>query len=131
MKNKLHVFAIIFILGFFNTYAQNGNIMKVLDSNVLVGEDVVIEIEIINEDDFIAFTTDIPLPDDFTFKPGSAELDEDRRDDHSINTSVLEGNILRLLSVSLGQNFFTGNDGVILTFELETPTTPVSMNWNS
>ncbi len=89
------------------------------DAEGVAGEQITINMEITNEAEFIGFNLDIPLPEGFSFVEGTDELY--REDDHSHSVSVIEDNILRIISASPSNSPFIGEEGVILSFELFTP----------
>ena len=95
------------------------NILSINSVTASPESSAVIEIVITNEDPFVAFQFDIPLPEGFVYEPGTVQL-AGRETNHSIEASVLDGNILRVLSYSDNNEFFEGNDGVVATFQLQT-----------
>ena len=102
-----------------------GNIMLINDVSVLAGDDAQIELEILNQDEFVGFQLDIPLPEGFGFIDGSAMFNPDRIADHEIVAGIYPGtSILRIMSYSLTNAAYLGNSGVIATFLLHTPNTP-------
>jgi hypothetical protein len=100
------------------TLLSTGNIAQINDLVIDIGEDAVIELEIINSDAFTGFQMDILLPAGMTYEPGSIALTT-RAGDHEISATMLDGNILRVLSWSLTNALFTGNDGPVATFILD------------
>jgi hypothetical protein len=89
------------------------------------GDDILIEIEVSNDDEFVAFQVDVPLPEGFAYRPGSLTLNPARKADHILQGAVLPGtNTLRTLAFSLTNSTFFGNSGTIFTFSLSTPDTP-------
>ena len=107
------------------TLENSGFAMIIRDVTAIAGDDILVELEINNEDSFITFQADILLPDGFGYIEGSAQLNPERMTDQSIIAHVLpETNILRCLALSLTNDSFIGNSGVIASFMLTTPTTP-------
>ena len=98
-----------------------GNIMKIHDITAQAGEILTLELEILNEEDFVGFNLDITLPEGFEYITDSEELF--RSDDHILSMTVMEGNIVRMISGSPENNPYTGNEGIILSFNLESPET--------
>jgi len=97
------------------------NIMKLHDIVAEPGSTIVLEMEVINEDPFVAWQFDIPLPEGFDYVAGSAAL-PDRATNHQIHANVLPNtNLFRSLSISFTNDFFLGNSGVVATFEFTTP----------
>jgi uncharacterized protein (TIGR02145 family) len=96
------------------------NIVKILDVSSTPSGTVKVDVEVINDSAFTAFMFDINLPDGFTFVSGSYELSE-RADGHSKPQSLLSGNVLRIGAFAIPTTPFSGNDGVVASFELLTP----------
>jgi len=95
------------------------NIMIIHDIDAFAGEIITVELEIVNEDEFAGFNLDIPLPAGFDYIEGSAQLFRD--DGHFFDFDILPGNVARMLSASVPTKPFLGNDGVIVSFDLQTP----------
>ncbi len=89
------------------------------DAEGLAGEQITINLEITNETSFTGFNLDIPLPAGFSFVEGSAQLFRD--DDHFLSATIIQGNILRMISASPSNAAFSGNDGIIVSMNLQTP----------
>lgn len=78
-------------------------------------------VEIINQDYFMGFQFDIPLPSGLSYVSGSAWLNPARRVNHVIQATILPGtNILRALAYTFSGVNFIGNSGLIATFKLNT-----------
>jgi len=106
-----------------NEIIQNSNIMKLWDTTAQVGENIVINMEIINDDTFVGFQFDILLPEAFEYVPNTIALNPSRMVDHLIQASVLQNtNIFRVMSFSLTNAAYYGNSGAIASFTLSTPT---------
>ncbi len=97
----------------------SGNNMLLNDVNAYAGSVITVEMEIINEDLFAGFNLDIPLPAGFTYVPGSAELY--RANGHTLSFDILAGNVARALSFAIPTTNFSGNSGIVLSFDLQTP----------
>ncbi|NLN96670.1 MAG: hypothetical protein GX128_10955, partial [Bacteroidales bacterium] len=77
------------------------NIMKINNVTATAGEDITVDLEIINEDQFVAFQLDIPLPAGFDYVSGSAQLNSERKVDHQIQANILPStNIFRCIAFS-------------------------------
>ncbi len=100
---------------------EGGNIMVVRDATASTNGVVTIELEIINEDEFVGINLDIPLPDGFSYIDETAQLHRD--DGHFFNFAIVESNVARMLSAAIPTKPFLGNDGVIVSFDLQTPAT--------
>ena len=99
------------------------NIMRIADAQAQAEEVFTVSLEIENDDPFVAFQADILLPDGFVFQPGSVVLNPERKNGHSVVHNLLEGNILRVLAFSIGNAAFIGNEGEVLSFEVQAPGT--------
>ncbi len=100
------------------------NIMKLSSVSVVAGQPVELELEIINDDEFVAFQFDVPLPLGFGWNQGDIQLNPDRITNHVIQAAILPGtNIFRAISFSMTNDAYLGNSGVIATFTLSTPST--------
>lgn len=102
----------------------SGYVMKLHPVTAKPGETILVELEIINEGSFTGFNLDIPLPQGFTYVAGSFQLNPDRRNGHTSAASVRSGNVLRILSYSMSNAAYHGNDGVIGTFSVVASETP-------
>ena len=100
------------------TLLSGGNIAQINDLEIDIGEVAVIELEIINSDAFTGFQMDVLLPAGMTYQPGSIALTS-RAGNHEISATMLAGNILRVLSWSMNNALFAGNDGPVATFILD------------
>lgn len=100
------------------------NILMIHNKAAYVETDVLVEIEIINDNTFTGFNFDIPIPDGFEYINGSFMLSENRKVDHTYAAFLIPFDApqwLRVISYSMTQSNFLGNDGVIATFRLMTP----------
>ena len=102
----------------------NGNIIKIHNVAANAGDQITVEVEIINKDAFSGFQFDISLPAGFIYQSASIQIY--RTIDHVIFANILPGNLLRVLASSPTNAQFTGNSGIICTFVLNTPSTPGS-----
>jgi len=100
------------------------NIMKVHDATGPPGENITIELEILNDDPFVAFEVHFDLPEGFGYVPGSAVLNPDRKANHLINAGIhgVTGKLV-VIAFSWTNAYFTGNSGIVATFSLTTPET--------
>jgi len=117
--NNIGVFIgfLLFILCYSNTVAEN---WMIIDTAVVQPADTIsLSIEIDNDDPFVAFQCDVLLPQSMTYIENSAML-SDRSVDHLISATIIEDNCLRIIVFSPNNNFFLGNDGDVITFEINT-----------
>jgi hypothetical protein len=83
---------------------------------------VVIYVEIINDWDFVAYQFDLPLPEGFNYVAGSAANNPGRHVHGLIYSTMLDGtNVLRVIGFHLVNSPWSGNDGVVCSFALNTP----------
>ncbi|MDP2423941.1 MAG: cohesin domain-containing protein [Bacteroidales bacterium] len=120
----VHRMALLVIIFSFNYAVAGSNILKLDSVQTFPSQSVTINIIINNEDPFISFQVDIPLPPDFSYVTGSVALNPARKVDHTISTSLLQGNVLRVLSYSPANKLFLGNNGSIATIKLTAAATP-------
>ena len=59
--------------GMFAVYAGN-NIMQLNDVTAQAGENITLDLEVINDDQFVAFQLDIPLPEGFDYVQESIKI---------------------------------------------------------
>lgn len=98
------------------------NTIIVNDTSAALGNEITIEVEMENQSDIVAFQMDFVLPEGFSYVDGSYTL-SNRSQEHTPGQSILTGNVLRVLAYSAVNNTFTGNSGILFTFELATPQT--------
>lgn len=107
------------------TAVESENIMILPDVTGNPGSNVTVGIEINNDDNFVAFQLDIPLPAGFSYVANSIALNAARKQNHVIQADILPGtNTLRVISFSLTSAPFLGNSGQVCSFALTTPATP-------
>jgi len=78
---------------------------------------VSIHLKITNSDTFVAFQTDIIIPANITFIPNSAALTS-RSNGHILSINNIHDNTFRIIAFSISQAAFSGNDGAVLTIQL-------------
>jgi hypothetical protein len=115
---------IAFLFIFSSSALAGSNVMKISPITADPGDVILVELEIINEDPFIAFDVSIPLPEGFTYVAGSFQLNPDRRNGHVSSASVTSGGTLKILSYSMQNAAYHGNEGVIASFQLTTSLIP-------
>ncbi len=95
------------------------NIMFINDITALPGSIITVEIEVQNDEEFAGFSVDVPLPEGFDFVEDSEQLF--RGTNHGFVFNVIEGNVAKIIAFSITNDSFIGNDGVIFSFDLQTP----------
>jgi len=123
------LFSFIFLI-FVTPVLAGSNIMIIHDVTADPGDVITVEIEIMNDDLFYNFNLDIPIPEGFTYVNGSAALNPQRSNGHTISANVRPDNSLRILSYHVGGNHFLGNDGIVASFSFETSDVPGSYPLN-
>lgn len=99
------------------------NKMEVLDATGYDGENVTIELEIVNHDPFTAFQTDIIFPDELTLIPDSTDL-TNRKDGHTLVQQHISDNRYRYICYSASLSNFSGNNGTVLKMVCEVSGNP-------
>jgi len=116
MKKEMIFVLILYLLAFVQLgIAQNSMNIKSISGQP--GDTITIELEINNSDDFVAFQTDIQLPDQVQYLVNSAQL-TNRANGHHLSANLLTGNVLRVVTYSLNQTPFIGNNGSVLYFRV-------------
>lgn len=115
---------ILLLFNLFNSvfYAQNRLYADTTSSGP--NEEVIISVKIDNAEPFTAFQLDIQLPSVLKFLNNSVILEESRKTDHQVSSSVLTNNILRIIAFSPGGEDFAGSKGTILRFNCLSKQTP-------
>ena len=93
------------------------NILQIHDASGEPYDTITVYVEIINDDPFVAFQFDLPLPEHLIYLLNSAYL-TDRSVDHIIISSIINNDTLRILSYSPTNTAFLGNNGNISYFKL-------------
>ncbi|NCC74594.1 MAG: hypothetical protein EOM06_14530, partial [Sphingobacteriia bacterium] len=127
MMKKINI-TIFFSLFWVSLFADN---ILVVGSNSSVAiEQTTIEIGIENDDPFVAFQVEIPLPDQLEYVIGSIAIALDRANGHEIATSIINGNTLLIFAWSSSNTSMNGNSGTVASFELIAGTVPGTYNLN-
>lgn len=115
--------AVLALQGMFVAYAGN-NIMQLNNVTAPAGENIVVNLEVINEDAFVGLQLDVPLPTGFGYVASSAVLNPARSNGHIMNAAILPGtNTFRVLAFSLSNAAFIGNSGTVASFSFTTSMT--------
>ncbi len=116
--------AVFFMLLTIHIALKADNVMTSIGGSVGANELLTVEIEITNDDPFVAFQFDLPIPAGFEYVSGSAVLDPARANGHVLNETMLTGNIIRIFAYSFSNNIFIGNSGSVVSFDIEAGTVP-------
>ena len=123
LRNHIHkkfILLLILIMVSFEIFSQN--VMLIPNTNGFVDETITVSLDINNTDDFVSFQTNIILPENVEYIPESAVLTS-RAADHSLNATLHENNILQVFSFSFNNNFFLGNEGSVMEFQINSGNT--------
>ncbi len=98
------------------------NQLKLTNQTVYIGQNAEVSIEMINKDEFCAMQFDLYLPDGIDVAKNDRgkyifEL-TDRVSNHSISSNKQSDGAIRVMVVSMTNDAFSGNDGVIINIPL-------------
>jgi len=94
------------------------NIVRISSATGIPRPEVDVSVSLSNTDDVTGLQIELDLPEQLSFVSGSAALNNDRSDGHSITASQKDGK-LNLVVYSLSQKKLKGNDGQLLKFRLK------------
>jgi hypothetical protein len=80
-------------------------------------------LKVSNVQDFIAFQTDVQLPNSLEYVLGSAQLTA-RSNGHQLAVSLINSQTIRVIAFSYSSEKFIGSSGAVLTFNCSTKTPP-------
>jgi len=126
MLLRYHLTFFTFLFMLLNTHLalKADNVMTSIGGTVGATEIFTVEIEITNDDPFVAFQFDFPVPSGYTFVSGSSLLNPSRSNGHLLNETILPGNIVRIFAYSFSNNLFNDNSGMVVSFDIEAGTIP-------
>ena len=117
------LFLTVLIIGLSaNVYADNT--MQIHNVSGEPYDTVTVNIEITNDDPFVAFQLDVPIIDQIAYVTNSTLLASGRSVDHAINASIINNDTLRIFAYSPSNTAFTGNSGNVAAFEIILGTFP-------
>lgn len=99
------------------------NTIRTVSASVAQEGTVTVGVEVDNSDPFVAFQTDISLPEGCSYVSASAVLDPARTAGHILSASMV-GNTLRLIAFSSSNTPLAGSSGPLVTFSLKAGNTP-------
>jgi hypothetical protein len=120
LTERFFIILLLILLVSGKIYGGN-NVMKLDSLQAFPGSTINVMIFIENDDPFVSFQLDMPIPEGFTYIQNSAQLNPDRKVNHTIATNVLANNRLRIISYSMTNAPFLGNSGAVAWFQMETP----------
>ena len=100
------------------------NTLKISQYETLPDAQITVQLEAENDNPFVAFQADIPIPEGFKYINNSAALNPERISGHVLSASVLTGNVLRLIGYSPNNVAFIGNSGSLVSFTLQSGKKP-------
>ena len=125
------LFLIIIFSNLITTKLYAINILLCQDAETQVSTEITLMIDIQNDDEFVAFQIDMELPRGLNYVVNSTEL-TNRAQDHFLQVSCIEDNILRLISFSMSILPFIGNSGTVVELDfnvnLEEGTYPILLS---
>jgi len=129
MKSRLIIFLVIL------HYVALGdhfsiNTMIISNTSITPGDTATLNIQINNDDQFLAFQLEFVIPNAFTLIPESVELNPLRISDHIVEYQYLSGNTLRILSYSPSNEYYLGDTGTVASFKLLAGTAPGTYDIN-
>ncbi|MBZ0200300.1 MAG: choice-of-anchor D domain-containing protein, partial [Ignavibacteriaceae bacterium] len=95
----------------------NPNIISAVSVTGVRGDTMLFPFKINNSEPFTAFQFDVTIPDSIDIINGSLILSERASASHSITSSFVSSNKLRVLAYSLNQSLFGGDSGVVCSFK--------------
>jgi len=96
----------------------NPNIISATSVTGTKGDTVSLPFSINNSEPFVAFQFDITLPDSVSFVNSSLILSNRASGSHSITSSFITSNKLRVLAYSMNQSQFSGSAGEVCSFNV-------------
>lgn len=108
---------LFYFLFFIPTVIFSQNILSIDSSDVYVSDTLTVNVQITNYQSFVAFQTDIVIPNNFTYLNNSAVLTA-RANGHILSANLLSGNILRVLAFAINQLSFNGDTGSVMRFKI-------------
>jgi hypothetical protein len=121
---KKHLVFLIILCQLNQSFA--GNLMKINQYEVSPATDISIQLEVENDDPFVAFQADIPVPEGFSYVASSAALNPSRVNGHALSVNLLSGNVLRLIGYSINNTPFLGNAGTLVSITLKSGKIPAT-----
>jgi len=114
MQIRIYILIIISLL-VNSGYSQN--VIQINSGIADLNDTLEIHVRISNDQAFIAFQCDVLTPESFLYIDNSAQL-SDRENGHSLTVFELSDTVLRFMSYSALNNFFTGDTGNIMCFKV-------------
>ena len=120
---KRYSFMIVVLLLCFGMGARSGNVITIPSVEGAPGEEVTVSIGLENTDALSSLQVSIPLDENLTFVPGSAQL-SDRCASHTASVGVVEGT-LQVVVYSLSMATIAPGSGEVVSFKLKLGNEPV------
>ncbi|MBQ2969442.1 MAG: leucine-rich repeat protein [Bacteroidaceae bacterium] len=108
----------------FKEIVEVGNAFVVDDATLRAGRSALLPVALTNEDEITAFQCDIYLPEGITLlttNKGKYDitLAEERKDDHTVTSSLQNDGAIRVVVASLTSSLFAGNSGDLFYLNLQ------------
>ncbi len=102
--------------------SEEGYAMTINDFNIKAGETKTLYVNMDNVKEIVAFQFDITLPEGLSFAMNSRgkviTALTDRAYDHTISSNIQENGSLRVLAVSMNNEYFSGNTGNVIGIDI-------------
>jgi len=102
----------------------NQNNMVIQGGSVQYNDTITIEVQINNDDEFVGLQLDFCIPSGLSYINSSAYLNPARSTNHTLTSSLLSGDTLRLICYSPTNDTVLGNSGAVIYFRLIAGTIP-------
>ena len=108
----------------FKEIVEVGNTFVLDDATLRAGRSALLPVALTNEDEITAFQCDIYLPEGITLlKTDKGKYDitlaEERKDDHTVTSSLQNDGAIRVVVASLTSSLFAGNSGDLFYLNLQ------------
>lgn len=101
-----------------NIGTEHVNRLYIEDFTIAVGETKEVAVILDNETPFVAFQTDVYLPEGLEYVEGSAAMTSRGASGHSLSVKAFDGGRVRMVCFCSNSTPFAGKSGALLTFEV-------------
>ena len=127
---RIFPYLLIVVLFLSTMISQGANVISITNTSGPINSTITIEVAIANDNPFVAFQLDIPLPAGFSYVNSTIALNPSRSNGHTIAANVISGNTLRIISYSGANANYLLNTGTIATFNVTAPSTVATHTFN-
>lgn len=117
VKKPLLTFLLLAFWGILQALAGD-NTIKINNIQAVMGDEITVEVEVINQDEFVSFQFDVVFPSEFTMAENSVTLH--RKTNHVELYNIVAPGILRIVAYSPNKTPFLGSSGKLVSFTLKT-----------